>query len=107
MAQNSDNQGNASFPKNELILTDPQIIRIVLHNQKLLILNQLFTEMRNIKQLKKITGLNPGTIKRHLDDLLVHQLVKIVSSQKTNYNITMKFYQAVAKKFMIIYQVPS
>jgi len=59
-----------------------------------------------IQDLRQSIGLNPGTIKRHLDDLKLHKLVFESRIEKNDYNITMKYYRAVAKSFKIKVQIP-
>jgi hypothetical protein len=102
MPNDSDQNKINSIPIQEkIIVSDPKLIRIILHEQKLLILNEILREMKNIQELKEMTGLNPGTVKRNLDELIENQLVQIVAIKKSDYNITMKYYQAVAKEFEI------
>jgi predicted transcriptional regulator len=86
-----------------MVISDPNLICILLHEQKRQILSAIFSEMKNIQEIKAKTGINPGTIKRHLDELMVHHLVVIRDTKKSDYNITMKYYQAAAKRFEIKY----
>ena len=87
--------------KDEIIITDPSLIMIVIHEKKKQILKLLLENALTIQELKKATNLNPGTIKRHLDDLVKNKLVYVSDIQTNNYNIVMKFYRATAKKFII------
>lgn len=107
MPNDSDLNNSNSIPiKEKIIVSDPKLIRIILHEQKMLILNAILREMKNIQELKEITGLNPGTIKRNLDELMEFKLVQIMSIKKSEYNITMKYYQAVAAQFEIHFTIP-
>ncbi|MHA1730172.1 MAG: ArsR family transcriptional regulator [Promethearchaeota archaeon] len=92
--------------KNMAEITDPSIILVLFHEKKMELLKLLLEKDMNIQDLKKATGINPGTIKRHLDDPksgLIHYglvfLSKIEFSEANN--IRMKFYRATAKKFKI------
>jgi predicted transcriptional regulator len=90
----------------KLVISDPHQIRIVLHEQKMQILNILLHDMKNIQELKDLTGLNPGTVKRNLDELMESGLVFVAAVRKSDYNITMKYYQAITKNIEICYKMP-
>ncbi len=106
MEENSNPLGqNTSGVRDKLVLTDPRVIRVVLHEQKLQILNILIHEMKNIQELRDLTQINPGTIKRNLDELMEHGLVFIAAVKKSDYNITMKYYRAAANRIEISYQL--
>ena len=90
----------------ELIITDSSLVLIVLHDKKKLILEHLLEKDMTIQDLRQTIGLNPGTIKRHLDDLKKHNLVFESRIEKNDYNITMKYYRAVARSFKISIQIP-
>ena len=92
--------------QDELIITDSSLVLIVLHDKKKLILEHLLEKDMTIQDLRQTIGLNPGTIKRHLDDLKLHKLVFESRIEKNDYNITMKYYRAVAKSFKIKVQIP-
>ena len=92
--------------KDELIITDSSLVLIVLHDKKKLILEHLLEKDMTIQDLRQTIGLNPGTIKRHLDDLKKHNLVFESRIEKNDYNITMKYYRAVARSFKISIQIP-
>jgi predicted transcriptional regulator len=89
--------------RDRLVVTDPKVIRVVLHEQKLQILNILVHDMKNIQELKELTKINPGTIKRNLDELMEHGLIFIAAIKKSDYNITMKYYRATANHIEISY----
>ena len=48
-----------------------------------------------------MTKLNPGTIRRHLDELIEKNLIFLVRTEKTNFGQIMKYYRASAKKFLV------
>ena len=86
------------LPEEELTLTDPCAVPIVFHEKKGQILKLLIEKEMTIIDLKHATGMNPGTVKRHLDDLLQYDLILIAKEQLSEYSIMMKFYRAKAKK---------
>jgi DNA-binding transcriptional ArsR family regulator len=94
-------------PKEEIILTDPYAVPIVFHEKKGQILKMLIKKEMTIIDLKHATGMNPGTIKRHLDDLLQYEIILISKEQLSEYSIMMKFYRAVAKKFVFKIEWPN
>ena len=94
---------NPNGPRDKLVLTDPKVIRVVLQEQRLQILNLLLYDMKNIQELRDITHINPGTIKRNLDELMEYGLVYIAAIKKSDYNITMKYYRATARQIEIAY----
>ena len=108
MVNNNTDQKSSPLPVEEkkIIFTDPKIIRIILHEQKLQILNILLKEMKNIQELKDLTAINPGTIKRNLDELMEVGLVEVAETKMSNYNIKMKYYRAVGTQFELKFQLP-
>ena len=50
--------------------------------------------------------INPGTIKRHLDDLIANDLVFMIFDDRSEYNVKMKFYSAKARNFIIDIKIP-
>ena len=99
MSQKDKRKVRNFLPKEEVTLTDPCAVPIVFHEKKGQILKLLIEKEMTIIDLKHATGMNPGTVKRHLDDLLQHDLILIAKEQLSEYSIMMKFYRAVAKKF--------
>ncbi len=87
--------------KEEIKITDSSLALIVLHEKKKMILKMLLEKAMTIQDLKKATNLNPGTIKRHLDDLVKNKLVFVAKVKYSDYNIRMKYYRATAKNFII------
>ena len=81
-------------------LSDPSIIPILFHEKKQEILYLLREKEMNIMELKQKTKLNPGTIKRHLDDLIAKGLVFPSRKVKNKYGIVLKYYRATAKSFI-------
>ena len=50
--------------------------------------------------LKNATGENPGTVKRHLDDLVDKKLIVQTRIEKNIYGIKVKYYRATARQFV-------
>lgn len=102
MASNFNSSiSKSSKIKEEIKITDSSLALIVLHEKKKMILKMLLEKAMTIQDLKKATNLNPGTIKRHLDDLVKNKLVFVAQVKYSDYNIRMKYYRATAKNFTI------
>lgn len=84
----------------ELVVTDHEVVPIIFHEQKSKILKLLIDEEMTIIDLKHKTGLNPGTIKRHITDLLKHNLIFISKEKINEFSIVMKYYRATAKSIL-------
>lgn len=87
--------------KDLLIVDDNDLALTVLHEKKKMILSELIHEAMTIQNLSIKTGMNPGTIKRHLMDLMNRNLIFVEKEARTDYNIKMKFYRARAKRIRI------
>ena len=66
-----------------------------------------------IQELSKATkgpknpkGINPGTIKRHIDNLIVEKFVFKSSQKRSEYNVKMKYYSAAAEEYIIDIHIP-
>ncbi|MBY8999629.1 MAG: winged helix-turn-helix transcriptional regulator [Candidatus Heimdallarchaeota archaeon] len=99
MSQKDKRKEEKHQPREEITLSDPCTVAIIFHEKKGLILRLLIEKEMTIIELKHATGMNPGTIKRHLDDLLKCDLIRISKEKLSEYSIVMKYYRAVAKKF--------
>lgn len=89
-----------------ILVNDPQIIPLLLNDQKWLILEKLIQTPKTIRQLSDELHINPGTIKRHIEDLLVKRLIVPSKAEMNEHGITLKFYRAVAKKYIIHLEMP-
>ena len=90
----------------ERIVTDPEEIHLIFHDQKLLILKAITSQKMNIQEIANTTRLNPGTVKRNLDDLIKAGFVAMVEIRENDYKMKMKYYQTTAEKITIRYQIP-
>ncbi|MHA2226225.1 MAG: winged helix-turn-helix domain-containing protein [Candidatus Hodarchaeales archaeon] len=85
---------------------DPAVVPVLFHRKKQQILLLLIETDHTIMELKKKTKINPGTIKRHLNDLVEKNLVFQSYTIKNEYGFTLKYYRAVAKKFHVVLDFP-
>ena len=92
--------------KDEIVLSDPEIISVFRSEGKQDILKVLITQEMNINELKNILKLNPGTVKRHLDQLLEYKLIKQTREDENSWGVKMKYYRAVAKRYIIHFSWP-
>jgi len=93
---------NSVTIRDSIIITDPEIARVLLHEDKKKIVSLLIKNREmTIQQLSIDTQINPGTIKRYIDDLQLHNIVFLSKTTRSEYNIKMKYYCAIAKKFLI------
>ncbi|MCY3410701.1 MAG: winged helix-turn-helix transcriptional regulator [Candidatus Heimdallarchaeota archaeon] len=83
------------------VISDYEAVSHLYHQKKQLILKLLIEKEMNIISIKKATGMNPGTIKRHLDDLIKKNLVALSSTKDNNYGQKEKYYRATGKEFSI------
>jgi DNA-binding MarR family transcriptional regulator len=94
---------NKSVTSTELIsskqLTDHEAIFVLFHKQKQEILRLLIENEFTLYDLRKITKWNPGTIKRHLNDLMQYGFITQTRTEVNSFSMIMKYYRATAKKF--------
>ncbi len=95
-----------AFLREEMLITNPDTVPILFHPKKEEILKLLINREMTIIDLKHATGMNPGTVKRHLTDLLENQLVFISREKVNEFSIVMKYYRASAKSFQISIKWP-
>ncbi|MHA1990893.1 MAG: winged helix-turn-helix domain-containing protein [Candidatus Hodarchaeales archaeon] len=101
-----DQEVKVSKINEEIIISDPSAVSVLFHDKKQEILKLLIKNDLNIREIENKTGLNPGTIKRHLDDLFEKKLVFQSQTIKNEYGFTLKYYRAVAKKFIVNLEWP-
>ncbi len=87
------------IPVAELIINDLDAISLIKHDKKKLLLELLLNEDKTIMDLSKETGWNPGTVKRHLSDLVAKNLVTPSKIEVNEYRIKLKYYRATARQF--------
>lgn len=101
-----DSDDYPDIPKTKVI-SDPSVVPVLFHKKKQVILNLLLEKELNIMELKQETNLNPGTIKRYLDDLVSKDLAFLIRKVQNEYGFFLKYYRATAKSFIIHLEWPS
>jgi transcriptional antiterminator len=101
-----DSDDSSDIPESKVI-SDPSVVPVLFHKQKQLILKLLLEKEFNIMELKQETNLNPGTIKRYLDDLVSKELIFLARKVQNEYGFFLKYYRATAKSFIIHIEWPS
>ncbi len=96
--------------KKEILLekkiSDPDVVSVLFHEKKQVILRALMYEEKNIMDLRRELKMNPGTIKRHLDDLRAKKLVAEPRVVINKYGIKEKYYRAMARRFIVHLEWP-
>lgn len=92
--------------KEEFTLEDPDAIAIFKSEGKQDILRILIDQEMNIHDLKNKLKLNPGTVKRHIDQLIEFKLIVQTREDENSWGVRMKYYRSVAKKFIIHFEWP-
>ena len=109
MSQYYDESGkphkSSTIPEKKT-LTDPEVATSLFHEKKQEILYLLREKEMNIMELKQETNLNPGTIKRYLDDLVSKDLAFLSRKVKNEYGFFLKYYRATAKRFIVHVEWP-
>jgi hypothetical protein len=90
----------------EKTISNPDAIPILFHAQKQQVLKLLMEKPMTIIDIKNKIDLNPGTIKRHIDDLVQYELAIPSHTEINEYGITMKYYRASARKYIISIRWP-
>ncbi|MFX0015998.1 MAG: ArsR family transcriptional regulator [Promethearchaeota archaeon] len=103
---NSESDASSDIPESKII-SDPSTVPVLFHEKKQMILNLLLEKELNIMELKQETNLNPGTIKRYLDDLVSNDLAFLSRKVQNEYGFFLKYYRATAKSFIIHIEWPS
>ncbi|MFX0095335.1 MAG: winged helix-turn-helix domain-containing protein [Candidatus Hodarchaeota archaeon] len=104
MNETNHQNGEETTPNSEIpqtmMITDPKNVSILYHEKKPIILEMLIEQEMSIIDLKNATGWNPGTIKRHLDDLVERGFISQTRIERNIYGIKVKYYRAKAKQFI-------
>ena len=93
-------------PVEEIILTNPEIIPIITHEKKKHILELLLSHEMTIMEISTATEWNPGTVKRHLEDLLSAKVVIVAREEFNQKKILLKYYRASAKHYRFHFEWP-
>ena len=101
------NSQNDYVPKDVITINNPQIVQLINHVKKRVILELLLNRSKTIIQLSRETGWNPGTVKRHLTDLLNGNLIVKAKIDINEHRIKLKYYRIAAKRFIFHYEWPT
>jgi len=93
-------------PEGQPILTEKQffnsdVVACLFHDKRQEILGYLVRGEMTVYDLKIALNLNPGVVKRHIDALLDQGLIVHTRSEENKMGMTLKYYRAVAKKFIV------
>ncbi len=101
-AQMSDNKPvNPSPPLDEKVIATPAVVPVLFHAEKQQILGMLILSEYTIQELSTALKLNPGTVKRHITDLMENNLVVQTRTDVNEYGIKLKYYRATARRFVV------
>ena len=89
----------------DLTISDPKLIACLIHEKKQVILKALMKSEFTIRELSRETKINPGTVKRHINELEQVGLIKFVRQEKNEYGILLKFYRSISRKFKINFEL--
>ncbi len=106
MSESTPNASREFDIVDELVLSDSQVVPVLFHAKRQKILRQLIEGEWKIIDLKQKLGMNPGTIKRHLDALRAVGLVAEPRIITNEYGIKEKYYHATARHFRIELEWP-
>jgi len=95
------------MPEQERIIRDKQVINLFTHEKKVDLLERLRHQSKTIMMLSEETGMNPGTVKRHLIDLEQGGLIMISKAEKNKFKVNMVYYRITAMKFIILWEWPA
>ena len=95
------------IPIDEITFSNPHVVQLINHEKKREILELLLNRSKTIIQLSRETGWNPGTIKRHLTDLLNGNLIVKAKIIVNEHRIKLKYYRVAAKRFIFHYEFPT
>lgn len=90
----------------EITISDPEVLSLFKSEGKQSILKMLIQREMNIYDLTTLLKLNPGTVKRHLDQLLEYKLIEQTKEEENSWGVRMKFYRSVAKSFIVYFKWP-
>ncbi len=94
------------IPAQQLVIKDPNVIPSFNHEKKQILLKILLREAKTIMELSNATGINPGTVKRHISDLQNKGIVVIARTQINQKRILLKYYRSAALHFIFHFEWP-
>jgi DNA-binding MarR family transcriptional regulator len=94
------------IPPEILEIEDLEAITLLKHDRKRLLMEILLNQEKTIMDLSNETGWNPGTVKRHLNDLTQAKLVIKSREMENEFHIKQKYYRTAARRFKFIHIWP-
>lgn len=94
------------LPLEEMVISDPNVVPILYHPEKQQILQILMKHEKTLRELSDELQMNPGTVKRHLNDLEDRNLIYLSNSIQNSYGIWQKYYQTTARRFVVHLEFP-
>src|SRR4030042_6549106 len=96
-----NNHENLASLLEQKVITDPSVVSVLFHQEKQQILSMLIRSKYTIQELSTKLKLNPGTIKRHITDLMEGSLAVQTRIEVNEYGIKQKYYRATAKQYVV------
>lgn len=93
------------IPVLEKKVTAMDAISSLIHEKKRQILETLIPREMKVIELVKQLGINPGTIKRHIDEMIAQGLVTLPRIVINALNVKEKYYRATARRFVAVVEV--
>jgi DNA-binding transcriptional ArsR family regulator len=94
------------LPLEEIVIQDPDVVPVLYHPEKQQILRILMKQEKTLRELSDELQMNPGTVKRHLNDLEERKLIFLSNSIQNSYGIWQKYYQTTAQRFVVHLEFP-
>jgi DNA-binding MarR family transcriptional regulator len=104
--ENQNLHSDTFIPQNRIEVTDQEKIQFLVHKDKQLLLRLLILQEHKIIELQNECQMNPGTIKRHIDDLVSIGLVVVSRVSINRKNIKEKYYRASALQYVVKFVLP-
>ncbi|UYP47208.1 hypothetical protein NEF87_003493 [Candidatus Lokiarchaeum ossiferum] len=104
--RSSDANEGTFIPAEDMIITDPNVIPSFTHEKKQILLEILLTQEKTIMELSTATGMNPGTVKRHISELQKYGVVVVARTQINKKRILLKYYRTSALHFTFHFEWP-
>jgi predicted ArsR family transcriptional regulator len=79
---------------------DPDAVNLLFHEVKSKIIDLLIQKPWTLRQISKELDLNPGTVKRHLVDLIEKGLIQQISEEQNEFGVNQIFYRAIASNYI-------
>ncbi len=95
------------LPVPSMIINQPKVMKLFDHARMNEILGLLRVGDHTIMDLKEKLDLNPGSVKRYIDQLLHAGLIRPSKVEMNKFHIKLKYYRITALEFEIRWRWPS